>query len=288
MRAPARVLVLAVVALTLLSGCGDDDDSAHGHATSPASPTAKSRSTDQAVADPVAVNLYDADFEVSASGDLTVVETLTLDVSVGGRHGIVRTFGSDLEVADFAATLDGRPTPIKDLGENTDKGFRVGSPTRTLDVGEHVVRMQYRVPDVLTGSGAGSKEFRWTLIQSGWTMRIRASRLSVHLPAEGKEADCRIGTTQPCNLTGVGTKTVVVHTGEVPNHTAVRLRVLMSRPDSKTTAGGGASNIRGQHRPSCRRLSLVTVLGVPMTLHANAPWTGRPGLLKVRHSAASA
>lgn len=73
MTAAIRLPVLAVLGALLVSGCGTDDDD--GGKTAADSPSAAelTSSTGLSVDDPVDVRLYDADFTVTASGDLAAV-----------------------------------------------------------------------------------------------------------------------------------------------------------------------------------------------------------------------
>ncbi len=223
----ARVLVLTAFGLVLLSGCGSEgSDAAVDTPSTPAATTGSSE--DPPDEDPVSITLYDADFTVAASGDLSVVETLTLDVPVDDRHGIFRTFDLEVPVEGFTATLDGNPTPVDDSAENGETVFKVGDPERTLAVGEHSVRLEYVVPDVLTHGSAGTTQLDWLLVPAGWTMGILAADLSVDLPADAAEAHCTIGDAGPCDVDGIGTGTLVVTTGELAVHTPVRLQVQLT------------------------------------------------------------
>ena len=235
MTSAVRMLVVSVLGLVLLSGCGSDDDGGDTVADSPSTPAASSptapESTDSTEApgeDPISITLYDADFTVDASGDLAVVETLTLDVPVDDRHGIFRTFAGDIQVEDFTATLDGGETPMSDDVEDGKRVFKIGDPNRTLGIGQHTVRMEYSVADVLTSDGAGAQLFDWVLVPDGWTMDIRASELSVNLPVDATTATCAIGDGQSCDVSGVGTKTLVVETGELVAGTAVIVLAQLS------------------------------------------------------------
>ena len=227
MTAAVRLIVLVILGTVLVSGCGTDDDDGGNTAADSPSGAESTSSTDLPADDPVDITLYDADFTVSASGDLAAVETLTLDVPVDDRHGIFRSFDQEVAVEDFTATLDGSPTSIDDSDEDGERVFRIGDPDRTLAVGEHSVRIEYAVRDVITG-GAGASQFDWLLIPRGWDLDIRAAELSVDLPTNATEVECTIGDAQPCDVSGVGTKTLVVSTSDLPTHTAVRLQVLMA------------------------------------------------------------
>lgn len=234
--APAlRALAALVVGVVLLAGCGEDEPSprtADDPTTSraPTSSTELPTSTETPAEDPVSVTLYDADFTVSPAGDLTVVETLTLDVPVDDRHGIYRDF-EDHAIEDFEATLDGADTPVSDSIENGMRRFRIGDPDRTLSVGEHVVRMEYGVAGVLTpDAGSGGQRFDWQLIPSGWGLDIDVAELTVELPAAATDVVCTVGRTGPCDLSGTGTTTLVVSAADLDDHTPVLLQAAVPLP----------------------------------------------------------
>jgi hypothetical protein len=230
-----RMLVLAVVGLTLVSGCGSDGGGASTgpqsrSVTTSSAATGTTSSSEQPGADPVTVTHYDADFTVHPSGDLSVVETLALDVPVDDRHGIYRTFDSDIAVESFTATLDGSPTPVTDTTAHDERKFRIGDPQQTLDVGEHAVRMEYEVADVVARDGKGGERFDWLLIPDQWSMEILASDLRVALPSAAAEARCTIDDAQPCEVSGIGTRTLAIVTGKLADHTEVRLQAFMPGP----------------------------------------------------------
>jgi len=230
-----RALVLAVVGLALTSGCGSDGE---GPSTDPQSPSAMTSSatsetasvSEQSGQDPVTITNYDADFTVHPSGDLSVVETLSLDVPVDDRHGIFRTFDASMPVESFTATLDGGPTPVDYTAANGETGFKIGNPQQTLEVGEHVVRMEYEVSHVLTRDDTGGERFDWLLIPDQWSMGILASDLRIALPSEVAEARCTIDHAQPCEVSRIDIRTLEITTDKLADHTEVRLQAFMPGP----------------------------------------------------------
>jgi hypothetical protein len=235
MAAALRPLATLVVGLALLAGCGEDEPSSKT-ADDPTTSRAPTTSTEPPTGtvspaeDPVSVTLYDADFTVSDAGDLTVVETLTLDVPVDDRHGIFRTFEAVAEVEDFTATLDGGETPIAVSVEDGFRKFKIGDPDQTLSVGEHVVRMEYGVSDVLTVGGSGVRSFDWHLVPGDWSLRIGAAELTVQLPVPATDVECTVGRSDPCDLSGAGTSTLVVTVDALGDRTPVRLRAGVPLP----------------------------------------------------------
>ena len=234
MRSASRAVLSVVTALLLVSGCDDDSgiDASGGSSPSVTSETGQgpTSSTESPAEDPVSITSYDAHFTVDAAGDLAVVEALTIDVPVDDRHGIFRTFGPDVRVEDFTATIDGGATPVEDTTENGTRTFRIGDPGRFLEVGDHVVRTSYGVPEVLTGDVAGGQQLDWQLIPGDWQLDISAAELTVVLPAPVVQADCTIGGSQSCDVSRMGSTELRISTGELEDHTPVRLRVAMSEP----------------------------------------------------------
>lgn len=230
-----RALVLAVVGLALMSGCGSDGEGSSTDRQSPAVMTSSATSetasaSEQSGQDPVTITNYDADFTVHPSGDLSVVETLSLDVPVEGRHGIFRTFGASMAVESFTATLDGDPTPVDFTAANGETEFRIGNPQRTLEVGGHVVRMEYEVSDVVTRDVRGGERFDWLLIPDQWSMGILGSDLRIALPSKAAKARCTIDDAQPCEVRRIDNRTLEIMTDKLADHAEVRLQAFMPGP----------------------------------------------------------
>ncbi len=95
-------------------------------------------------------------------------------------------------------------------------------------MGEHAVRMEYEVADVVTRGVAGGERFDWLLIPDQWSMDILASDLRVALPSEATEARCTIDDAQPCEVSGIDTRTLAITTDKLADHTEVRLQAFMS------------------------------------------------------------
>ena len=243
----ARLLGTATLGLVLLAGCADDGSdgadrpadstptSTSTSASASASPTTEPAATAPTASmgqpsedvDPVSIAQYDADFAVTAAGDLTAAEKLTIEVSTDDRHGIYRAFDDDVAVEDFTATLDGSTTPVLDTRGDGQRLFRIGDPDRTLDVGEHTVGLGYHVGDVLTAGDERGARFDWMLVPDGWALNISAAHLTADLPAVATDAGCTVGEVE-CDVSGIGTTHLEIVTGELAPHTAVRLQVSMS------------------------------------------------------------
>lgn len=110
------------------------------------------------VDDPMVIRDYRADFVVADDGELTAVETITGEFPAD-RHGIFRYWDvvnpnspriRQRPVVE-SVTRDGAPEPYEMLWESGER-FRVakiGSAEVTLNPGDHVFEMRYRIPGVL-------------------------------------------------------------------------------------------------------------------------------------------
>jgi uncharacterized membrane protein YgcG len=193
---------------------------------------------------------YKADFTVSDDGDLDVKQTLTVNFPVGGKHGIFEFFDRvdasqpDVRrlVEDVEVTVDGNDVPVDHSVENGRyDAYKIGDPDSTLSVGDHVYKITYHLPAVLTPGGDQvdtESQFYWNLIPSGWEQDITRSRLTVHLPAEADDVHCAIGTgtigsgdADECDkVAGMGSRDLTIRTGALSDHTPVTLLVGQDVP----------------------------------------------------------
>jgi hypothetical protein len=91
----------------------------------------------------------------------------------------------------------------------------------------HQYRLSYRIPDAV---GDERSELSRELISNGYAVRVVRSRITVTLPTIATRVDCRVGVSEPCNLTGVGTHELVVTAGPMPRYTGVTLHAFLDRP----------------------------------------------------------
>lgn len=249
-----RALAGTAIALGLVPGCGAGSggpgarpataspavsSTSTGPPSSSAAPSSPTPTTSGPTdSDPVSIDRYRADFAVTGAGDLEAVERLTLDVPVDDRHGIYRTFTGDAVVRGFRARLDGRSTPTRQSRVGGDLAYRIGDPRRTLSVGLHAVRIDYRVAGVVGTTASGMRQLDWQLIPAGWALDIHAARLTVDLPSPASDARCTVGESRPCSVRGVGTTTLVVRVADLPSRTPVRLLATWSDgPGGPSTTG---------------------------------------------------
>ena len=195
---------------------------------------------------------YVADFTVAENGDLDVVETITVDFPVYGKHGIFRFWDkidennprARLIPEDIEVTRDGTPEPFELLDEDHGR-FRVakiGRADATLDIGEHTYVIRYHIDGVLTANDESvTREdvdtmFYWQLVPRGWQQEILRSELSVHLPvASQADVQCAVGNeaTSGCTAEGAGTEELTVTTGPIAARTPVTIAtgLDMDTPD---------------------------------------------------------
>ncbi|WP_243058948.1 DUF2207 domain-containing protein [Nocardioides sp. SR21] len=233
---------------------------------------------DEPVSEPTSITSYVADFDIDDEGDMSVVETLTVDFPIGGRHGIFRFFDkSDASALnarriprDIAVTMDGGDVPVE-ISKNDRGGryvlVRIGDPNSTVSTGEHVYEISYEIDGVLEeGTTGADTQFYWNLIPSGWLQPIQQSDLTVHLPVPAeKPIQCAVGAGQRggCKAEGAGTDTLHVQTGALSPNTPVTIKVGL---DMSTPAPGKELPWRAELDPvlgtNVFLLGLVLVLSV--------------------------
>lgn len=197
------------------------------------------------VDEPTSITSYVAVFDIDDEGDMSVVETLTVDFPVSDRHGIFRFFDKSDPNAlnarriphDISVTMDGGDVPVQ-INENERGGryvlARIGDPDSTVSVGEHVYVISYEIDGVLAEGTTGAEtQLFWDLIPSGWLQPIQEGDLTVHLPvpAEGPVlCAVGVGNTGGCEAQGGGTDTLHVQTGALEPNTPVTVKVGLDMP----------------------------------------------------------
>ena len=197
--------------------------------------------------DPTTITRYLADFTVADDGDLSVIETITVDFPGFDKHGIFRFFDradasaphARRDPHDIAVTMDGAPVPV-DLTTQSSGRYvvaRIGDPDSTVSRGEHTYVISYRIDGVLEpGSDGAETQFYWNLVPGGWAQAIDQAQLRVHLPAAfttSPPLQCAVGagTTTGCkSLVAQGDQNLIVTTGPLPPRTPVTLKAGMQIP----------------------------------------------------------
>ncbi|MCW2753330.1 MAG: rane protein precursor [Marmoricola sp.] len=208
-----------------------------------------------AAADPMTITAYDADYTVSATGDLRVAETLTVNFSMP-RHGIFRTFDPFTPGPEaVTVTRDGKPEQFsaEPLADGSANEIRIGDPNVTI-TGTHVYRIGYRLR-----SAVDPGHFFWSVIPAEWDAMIDRAHIVVHLPYRASALLCTIGApgVRPCHATGADTPTVRLTTGPLEPRTGVTITTVAAGPVTPA-AGGTASSSTW----SARFLVLLRSLGV--------------------------
>lgn len=199
--------------------------------------------------DPVTVTTYAADFLVVADGGLVGKETVTAQFPAG-RHGIYRywdvTDRSDprvrLDPQDVSVTMDGRDVPLELSWEDgrRQRVARIGDPDTTLDPGQHVFTITYRIDGaVAPGTKTSSPSvLAWDVVAPGWELSMATTSSTIRLPTASERVRCTSGRdgTGPCEIAGAGTDTVVVSTGDHAPRTPVTVRIgLPVAPPDRVT-----------------------------------------------------
>jgi uncharacterized membrane protein YgcG len=215
---------------------------------------------------------YVADFDVAKSGDMSVTETLTVDVPVYGKHGIFRFWDVVDNNAPHArripegitVTRDGQSEPfeLSWADHHRERVAKIGSADSTLDLGEHTYVIKYHIDGVLDENNQkvtksdGATMFYWNLIPGGWQQSITQSHLTVHLPvAAQQDVRCFIGwdAEQPCTASGGGTQDLTITTQAIAPRTPLTIATAldMATPPAGHTVPwtGRWDRVLGSHLP---------------------------------------
>lgn len=188
------------------------------------------------------ITQYRADFTVAADGDLTAVETITVDVPAV-RHGIFRFFDTHDPSApharripeDIGVTQDGAPATVALSWRNhhRERVVQIGDANRYLTFGAHTYVISYKIPGVLEKGTDGTRtQFYWNLIPGGWAQAIDQARLTVHLPTAASSVRCAIGAgaSDACTASGVGSSQLTVVAANLAPRTPVTIKAGLDLP----------------------------------------------------------
>jgi hypothetical protein len=172
---------------------------------------------------------FDVDYVLAEDGSMQVVEKVVYDFK-SPRGLLTRHYGwgipDDMVPVDVEATRDGKPEKVAWSEELGNHRLDIGSSTLHL-TGVHRYTLSYRIPDAL---GDERSELSRELISNGYAVRIEQSRLTVTLPTVATHVDCTVGLSEPCDMTGVGTRELVVTAGPMPRNTGVAFHAFFDRP----------------------------------------------------------
>ena len=205
---------------------------------------------------------------------------MTVDVPVFGKHGIFRFWDlvddndshARRDPEDIEVTRDGQDEPFE--LSNEDHGryrvAKIGSADVTLDTGEHVYVINYRIDGVITKGRNGitdqPSQFYWQLIPGGWQQTIDEARLIVHLPVESEsEVQCAIGfaPTDGCEAEVAGTTDLTIDTGPIAPRTPLSIATGLDMADPRpATRCPGRPAATGSSGRSVPVLGIVLLLGL--------------------------
>jgi uncharacterized membrane protein YgcG len=244
--------------------------------------------TVDAVYEETTIELYDAEFTIDRTGDLEVVETLSVYFPNPGKHGIFRFWDpidpgdpyARHEPDDIEITRDGQSEPV-DFSREDGRYLvaKIGDGDVTLTPGVHVYVLRYRIDGVLREGEELPSELYWNLIPGGWRQVIVAARLTVNLPVAAQQVSCArgAGSTGGCQAQGEGTSTLTVVTGDLFPNTPVTVRTGLDLP---TPAAGNTvpwtprfDQVLGRSLPVLICLLAVAVGGALIALRAS--WSVR-------------
>jgi uncharacterized membrane protein YgcG len=189
-------------------------------------------------AEDTSITQYDAQFDVSANGDLAVTERLTVDFPGVGKHGIFRFFDTRDPSApralrtphDISVMRDGRPEPFELSRQKYGRYVvaRIGDPNVTVGLSQHTYVIRYRIDGVLEpGADDAETQFYWNLIPGGWQQRIGRVHLVVHLPASATYSECIVGDGPPqytCAVTHPRSDTLTIDGQGIAPRTPLTLK----------------------------------------------------------------
>jgi uncharacterized membrane protein YgcG len=184
------------------------------------------------------ITQYDAQFDVSATGDLAVTERLTVDFPGVGKHGIFRFFDRYDQSApralrtpyDISVTRDGHPEPFS-LSDQSNGRYvvaKIGDPNVTIGLSQHTYVIRYRIDGVLEpGTDGAETQLYWNLVPGGWQQSIGHVHLVVHLPASATYSKCVVGDGPPqytCAVTHPRSDTLTIDGRGIAPRTPLTLK----------------------------------------------------------------
>lgn len=256
--------------------------------------------------DPVTITNYEADFDLSAQGQLTATETITARFPAG-RHGIFRYW----DVADFedesaryiprqiSVQLNDNPVPVE-MSWESGRQFRVakiGDPAQYLSPGEHTFTISYQIDGTIGPASTGAagtswsaepvgSAFVWQVIAAGWSMAIDQSNITITVPEEPTELACWAGIeadSNRCELTQSSPTEIQISTGELQPHTPVSVgaRFASDPPDRLTLAWPVAADpVLGRSNIAVWILGVISlaafIVGYALDRTAREPKPGYP------------
>lgn len=264
--------------------------------------------------DPVVVSQYQADYNVTADGNMTATETITATFP-SGRHGIFRYWDLN-DPADRGVrytpklqsiTMDGKPIAYTTMWESVDRFFvaKIGDPHAFLTPGSHVFVLSYGINGVISPISAGQgkefvsaqgseaassqSDFYWNVIAQGWEMAMKNATIKITLPAAAGLVQCTAGASAtkgyvqgPCQISGAGTTQLTLTATGIPARSGMTVRATMAPPPPpRATVPWGVSwdKVLGRNPSLVGGVVLVAIVlaGIGLFLALRARET-KPGL----------
>lgn len=191
------------------------------------------------------ITRFQADYDVGEDGDVSVTETIQVDVGESSdRSGFRRVFDEYDAAAprvrraprSIRVAHDGERQP-HELGTSaTGRVHTLGIPAqrRSLEPGVHTYVVRYELPDLLVAGGAGAR-LAWNVVPGTLAQAVDEAQVTVRLPEAGRDVRCSgPGGPQACALEGEGTSTLVLTASDLAPGTPVTLQVDLPTAQAST------------------------------------------------------
>lgn len=213
--------------------------------------------------------------QVGEDGTAEVVEVVDWDFGslAVDKHGIYRVVPGLSTNSEIAVSSPTAPDDAQLQDETTTEGpgvrIRIGDPFTTVS-GRHRYRIDYRLPEVVTGS-----RLDWDAVGTEWTAPIERAEVHVVTPYELVDPSCyvgRAGSTAGCEVEQVEPGHLVatvtgLDTGEglsIESETGTGLGAAPAPPEPPTE--GPADPGTGLLPPAGTAAAAVLVAAVPATV----------------------
>ena len=194
------------------------------------------------VTDTSIIDKYRVDFALESSGQLTSTETLDVEFTQYGKHGIYRIFDTrdaQYRNVQHPVTVTSVDRKIGDAWqpepyEVTQNGggtmtIRIGSANRTFDPGIQKYRIVSQTNNALTRpkdapEGAGSQWY-WDVVGSGWAMPMRAAQVTAATPPTVAPPTCEASV--PCTISDVD-GAYRINLTDLPTYTPITMKAYFA------------------------------------------------------------
>jgi len=195
------------------------------------------------VTDTSIVDKYQADFVLEANGQLTSTETLDVEFTQYGKHGIYRIF--DTQDAQYrnvqhpvtvtsverrqGGSWQPEPYEVTQNGGGT-MTIRIGSANRTFDPGIQKYRIVSQTNNALTrpkdGPEGTASQWYWDVVGSGWAMPMRNVRVTAATPPTVSPPTCEASV--PCTIDVVD-GAYRIDVTDLPTYTPITMKAFFAQ-----------------------------------------------------------